>query len=96
MSVATEVYDAVKNRVETIYSSSIYRKLQNPYVVEDNSDLTLRRGYGFYMGPAFNTERNLSCNLSMQRDIVISNTIVHRGSDKDIDIRAIARFRQGT
>lgn len=89
MSSLTNIYNAVGTTLSTLYSAT-HKEIVNPYALELNDSLFLNRGYGFYFGPAINTKRQLSCQLSVEREIVIINTIVNRGTDRDITIRQTA------
>lgn len=69
MSKVSTTYEAFVTRVETILSTHI--ELPNPYQIEQNDELALNQGWGVVWGPGQNSQRNLSCNLSVNRDIIL-------------------------
>lgn len=75
MSNISTAYDALKTRLQTLYpSGSGYVQLVNPYEVEENTEAALKKGWGIAFGPAVNTERLLSCQLSLERTMTITFT----------------------
>lgn len=89
MSVISSVYDAVDSTLSTLLSAT-HKELVNPYFPEMNETLALNRGYSFRVSNGQNTNRQLSCNLSLRREIVIINSIVTRGTDRDVAIRKVS------
>lgn len=59
----------------------------NPYAIELNDDFSLANGWSFFVGPATNTQEYASCIMSIQRDIVINQTLKNYGSKEDVSIR---------
>ena len=51
----------------------------------NNDELFLADGYSIYIGPAFNTKREVSCRLSVSRQLIISITKAPYAGHKDID-----------
>lgn len=92
MSDITTIYSALVTKLDSLYPATTYRKLRNPYTLELNDAFALNRGYGFYVGPATNTNRLQSNSLSIEREIVLVNTIIQRGTDLDISIREDAEI----
>lgn len=74
MSVISDITDGMLVRLEAIYPSHF--RLQNPYDASDNPDQLRDIGFGIAQGPATNTQRLLSCQLSVRRDL---NIILTRG-----------------
>jgi len=72
MSNFSSLYDAIVTRVVTVLPS--HTRLPNPYKISENAEPFLRQGWGIAMGSATNTNRELSCRLSIRRDFTISIT----------------------
>lgn len=89
MTTLTNIYNAVDTALDSVWGST-HTELVNPFVVELNESLALNRGYGFYFGPGANTRRQLSCQLSIEREIVVINTMINRGTERDVAIRKTA------
>jgi len=89
MSVISTVYDTVDTHLGTLFSGT-HKKFYDPRELGVNDTYALGRGYGFYLGPGNNTNRNISCKLSVQRELVVSLSIINRGTAKDISIRQTA------
>lgn len=72
MSNITTGFDAIKARLEALFTSGAgYYQLSNPYDVDENTTSALQKGWGIAIGSASNTNRQLSCNLSLQRTMTI-------------------------
>lgn len=84
----TTIYDRLVTTLGLAFPSHL--KLSNPYNVQQNDFKLLNKGYGFYMSSGLNTNRMLACEMSIQRDVTIVQTIVHRGTDRDLAIRQAA------
>lgn len=82
-------YDEIVTVLNSLYGST-HKQLENPYILEDNDELTLRRGYGFVLQNATNTNRLLSNVASIQREVNIILTIKWRGTQKDVSLRQTA------
>jgi hypothetical protein len=78
----TSVYDALVTLIGTTLST--YTKIINPYIPEDNSELFLVKGYGVGFGNGENTERQLSCKLSVLRTfkVILVNQVVLTDHDE--------------
>lgn len=63
----------IRAALETIILGVVsgYQKIPNPYELEKISNVILRQGYGIAFGPGSNTERQLSCQLSIDRDFAV-------------------------
>lgn len=91
MSTITDIFNQVNTLLSNTYSST-HLKMVDPYNIDLNDEFILNRGYGFFMGPAINTQRLLSCQLSLERQVVISLSVINRGTDRDVDIRESAEL----
>lgn len=63
----------IREQLETLITTALtgYRQIPNPYEIEKTSNVILRKGFGIAFGPGTNTERMLSCQLSVDRDFSI-------------------------
>ena len=69
MSNISSSYDAIVTRLGVLFPNHL--RMHNPYNPELNPESVLNKGYGIQMLSGVNTERNLSCLLSISRTIVI-------------------------
>lgn len=70
MSNFSDLYDAIVTRVETVFPN--HTRLPNPYKIEENNEAFLRQGWGLSMTSGTNSNRQLSCSISIQRSFTIS------------------------
>lgn len=70
MSNFSTLYDAIVTRIETVLPN--HTRFPNPYKVEENSETLLRQGWGVALNGASNTNRELSCRVSIRRDFTVS------------------------
>ena len=91
MSRITTIQGILNTKLATVFPLP-HRKLTNPFWIDQNDALTLNRGYGFYLGFGSNTNRYVGCNLTLQRQVIVTNTVVNRGTDRDIQIRESAEL----
>lgn len=75
MSKISMIHAALIARLEAVLPT--YRRLTNPYDIEDNNELYLTKGFGIAVGPGFRTDRLVSCQKSWERDfnILLTNQI---------------------
>ena len=90
MSVISTAYAAIVTRLDTIYASSSYKKLVNSREIELNDTLSLARGYGFTINAGINTKATMSNHIMFSRELVVVNSIVQRGTDRDTTIAETA------
>lgn len=84
MSNFTNLYDGIKTRIETVLpASSGYMRLYNPYELNRNPENVLRKAWGIAIGGATNTNRQLSCSISIRRDLVVTLTRKALAVDND-------------
>lgn len=81
MSNFSNLYDAIVDRIEAVLPN--HTRLTNPYAVEQNPEGLLRQGWGLGLGAGSNTNRELSCRISIARDfnIVLSRKFYAKESD---------------
>jgi hypothetical protein len=75
MSKIEDIYGAVVDVIEDNLTG--YIRLPNPYAVEANTYLHLRKGFGVALGPGTDTERYTGCLVTWQRvfTIILVNQI---------------------
>lgn len=72
MTVISDIYDALHTRVVALLPD--HTRLSNPYFLEQNNALDLRQGYGIAVRSGFNTNRQVGCQLSVERTFDIRIT----------------------
>lgn len=90
MTAISSIYDAIEDSLTALYPDPTYKKLDRPDLIEENSALSLNRGWGFQVSAGTNTKRKIGCKLSIEREFIITNTIVQRGTARDITIKESA------
>jgi len=79
MSGVTTSFDTFLARLTAIYPT--HKRLSNPYKAEENSELVLNKGFGLAFGASTNSNRQISCQLSYQRDFIVVLTRVVRANE---------------
>lgn len=82
MTVVSNVYDAIRTAVQTLFPNK--RELSDAIVIDNNDDLTLNDAYGIHFAFGNNTFRLVGCRYSLQRSVSIILTRMIRGTHKDI------------
>jgi hypothetical protein len=90
MSKISDIFDALNNNLQAEFPSSTYYYLVNPYIPEENDELKLKRGLGFFIGGANNNQRTLSCFISISRTITVTQTIKQLGTHLDSNLKDTA------
>jgi hypothetical protein len=81
MSKITEIRDNLQTLIETALPGMV--QIPNPYELEKTANIILRKGYGIAFGPATNTERQLGCQLSIEREFAVILTKEVTATDHD-------------
>lgn len=85
MSNISTAFDAIKAKMQTLFTEvNGYYQLANPYDVEENTTPMHEKGWGVALGAGANTNRELSCRLSVQRSISIILTRRRYANELDI------------
>lgn len=90
MSAVSDLYDGMVTILSATFATPTYKKLVNPYVPELNDALSLARGYGFFIGPKTARADKLGRHEGFEAQIEVVQTIINRGTDRDITIREAA------
>lgn len=87
-----DIYD----EINTILAAELpeYMRFPNPYVIDANTFIHMKSGYGVSIGPGVDTERYLGCLVTWQRDFTITlvrqvlttqnNLALREGLEKEI------------
>ena len=70
MSLLSSLIDAIDTRLAVILPS--HHVLTDPYQINRNSELSLKQGYGLAINSGTNTNRQIGCALTIQRDITVT------------------------
>lgn len=74
MTKIAEIYDAIVTKLATVLPT--FQRVPNPYSLDENTAILLRKAYGIAIGPGTNTERYVGCLVSWQRDYTIG--LIHQ------------------
>jgi hypothetical protein len=83
MSKISTIVDNIGTELATLLGAT-HKEIVDPILIEANDTLYLRRGYGYVMGAGENSDRQLGCQLSVERDVIITNTIAIHATKSDI------------
>ncbi len=72
MSNISDAFDAIETVVKALLSD--HKQLSDAYDLAENDTQTLNKGFGIALGPGLNPELELSCRLSMRKQIIIPIT----------------------
>jgi hypothetical protein len=65
-----DIYDAIITLVSTELPT--YARIPNPYAIDENTALFLKRSYGLAIGAGVNTERYVGCHVTWQRSYTLN------------------------
>lgn len=76
MSKITTIHDTLIALLSSTLSSE-YKQLPNPYLIEDNNELYLTKGFGVAVGAGVRTDRLINCSSSWERtfNLILVNQI---------------------
>lgn len=69
MTAISDIYDAIITIVETELPA--FQRVPNPYSLDENTAILLRKAFGLAIGPGTNTERYVGCIATWQREFTI-------------------------
>jgi hypothetical protein len=69
MTTIATIYDAIITKVSGQLTT--YARIPNPYSLEENPAIIIRKGYGLVIGPGTNTQRYVGCLVSWSREYTI-------------------------
>lgn len=86
MSAVSTAYDNLRTRVATILTSGDgWFEVPNPYNPAGNSALIQEKGWGIAIGPGQNANRELSCNIHIDRTFTLLICMALHAQDHDAD-----------
>jgi len=65
-----DIYDSIVTKLETILPN--FQRVPNPYALDENTAILLRKAFGLAIGPGTNTERYVGCIATWERDYTIN------------------------
>ena len=68
----TTLYNNMVTRIEALFPNK--HRLTNPYAVELNGHIFLKDGWGLAVSSGENTNRQLSCTMSINRTMIVTLT----------------------
>jgi len=90
VSIISTAFDSMMTRIETVLDASnqAYTRLPNPYLVEDNTELKLKKGYGLALLAATNTNRQVNCKFSVSRTVEVILTRLYTGAEENASTKS--------
>lgn len=82
MTKLTDSYTAFRALVALTLTG--YNELPNPYNIEDNSSLFLRKGYGVAYGAGENTFRRATRNYSATHEFTVTLTTLNTATENNV------------
>ena len=82
MSKISLIYDAMRTSLTTLLPT--HNELVNARQIEQNDTLFLIKGQAVLLADGFNTNRILTCKLSVQRNAIVTISRQVFGTDRDI------------
>lgn len=64
-----DIYDSIITKLETALPA--FQRVPNPYALDENTAILLRKAYGLAIGAGTNTERYVGCIATWERDYTI-------------------------
>lgn len=84
----SEIYDACVNLIETTLPTD-YLRIPNPYTVDVNTFLHLRKGFGLAIGPGVDTQRYVGCLVTWERTFSILLVKQVIATQNDVEVREV-------
>ena len=75
MSKISTIHDLIVSKITS--NLTAYTQLPNPYILEENTNLFLKKGFGIALGPGNRTDRVIGCQTSWQRtfNVILINIV---------------------
>jgi hypothetical protein len=86
MSTISDFHDAIRARMQALFPDKL--ELSDNSAIENNDDLSLEDGWAVQFSTGQDGKRQVGCQHSIQRDIVITVTQRVLGGHKSIDLIA--------
>lgn len=86
MSNISTAYDTIRTTIAGILPDHV--ELSNPYFIDRDADLNFTKAWALGFGDGNNSNRQISCHLTIQRDFIFVVTRkIFKTSHRAIDIR---------
>lgn len=82
----TSLYDSLVSSIGTLLPN--HKRLSNPYALEQNNDQILEKGWGLAVRAGTNTNRQIGCKLSVEREFEIHITRKYFAREFDVTKKA--------
>lgn len=69
MSIISDIYDSIVDKIEATLST--FQRVPNPYSLDENTAILLRKAFGLAIGAGANTQRYVGCLTTWNRDFTI-------------------------
>jgi hypothetical protein len=85
MSLISTAYDSMITRIEAVLDTvnQGYKRIHNPYSIQDNEELFLVKGYGLAVLTGENTQRVVNCKFTVNRNVEVILTRLYTGAGED-------------
>lgn len=81
----TDMYDEFELQVATVFND--HKELDDNVLIENNSELKLKKGFCVEWRDAENTQRMMSNGKSVKQTVIVTNTLSNDGNNTDIIAR---------
>lgn len=82
-----DIYDAIITKLETVLPA--FKRVPNPYSLDENTAILLRKAFGLAIGAGTNTERYVGCIATWSRDYTIGLVTQVVNTENDTTGRAM-------
>lgn len=90
MSHVTECFDLLNARLLALFpEAEDYFKITNPYDLTQNSSQFLRQGWGLAVGPGNNSNRELDCSITINREYRVVLTRALESLELNVDTKDV-------
>ena len=69
MSKITTIYNAITTKLQTTLPT--FQRIANPYTIDENTAILMKRAYGLAIGEGTNTARYVGCLTTWERSFTI-------------------------
>lgn len=83
----SDIYDSIVTKLETILPG--FQRVPNPYALDENTAILLRKAFGLAIGSGTNTERYVGCIATWERDYTIGLVTQVVNTENDTTGRAM-------
>lgn len=81
-----DIYEAIIDKLELVLPA--FKRVPNPYSLDENTAILLRKAFGLAIGAGTNTERYVGCIATWERDYTIGLVTQVVNTENDTEGRA--------